>query len=98
MVLFFLIQTGHFALPLFWMFGLGFLVLHCPSCVRITTLCWFLILQVFLQVYRLLDLGYVDSHNSFLDLVRSVWSFSIPNSGTGVLLYKLKLLKVALRR
>ena len=38
------------------------------------------------------------SHPSFLNLVRSVWSSSITGSGTGVVVQKLKLLKMALRR
>ncbi|KAK3222119.1 hypothetical protein Dsin_009144 [Dipteronia sinensis] len=38
------------------------------------------------------------SHPSFLNLVRSVWSFSIARSGSGIVVQKLKLLKKALRR
>jgi len=35
------------------------------------------------------------SRPSFLDFVRSTWSFSIPDSGSGVLVYRLKLLKTS---
>jgi len=38
------------------------------------------------------------SHPFFLDLVRLVWFSSIPSSGPGVLVQKLKLLKVTLRK
>ncbi|KAK0570758.1 hypothetical protein LWI29_005954 [Acer saccharum] len=38
------------------------------------------------------------SHPSFLNLVRSVWSSSVTGSGAGIVVQKLKLLKMALRR
>jgi len=84
MILFFLVWTVHFALPVFWMPGLGFLVLHYLGCVRITILSNFLYCRCLCGFAIFHISGYVGfTFFIFLDLVISVWSSSVPSSGMG---------------